>query len=60
MEMSLFFNINVNAITKNEHQPQAVIILLFMVFIIISGLKTTVPPVFPSALSRKNKAPNCN
>ena len=43
MEMSLFFNINLNVITKNEHQPQAVIILLFMVFIIGSGFKTTVP-----------------
>ena len=35
MEMSLFFNINVNDITKNEHQPQTVIILQFMVFIIV-------------------------
>ena len=43
MEMSLFFNINLNAITKTGHQPQAVIILLFMVFTIGSGFKTTVP-----------------
>ena len=57
--MSLFFNIKVNAITKNERQPQAVIILLFMVFIIISGLKET--QFLTTLLSKcKSRAANCH